>query len=131
MYRSLIARCYCFLLISAPAYAQTDTILDTEYEALLTVGELQYRSRNTIRALDGQVIPIELQKYKVEIKVSSLDEEEFKVDTTIFEKSNETWVEMDVDSGGFGGRMGFLNVYDWNGEDIRLSITITTTRAAL
>ncbi len=73
---------------------------------------------------DGHIIPIQFQRYKIEMKISSLDDDRFEVIITIFEKIDRSWVQLDADPQGFGGSLGTPVEYRWNHDDIRLNIAI-------
>ena len=118
------------LLSVAPAFSQSDAVLETEYDVVLTIGENQYRSQNTARVESNHVIAVEFQEYIVELRVSLWEADKFIVKTSILERVKEDWVRMGNDeSGGFGGGIGIFNSFHWNGGDIRLDIAVTVSIA--
>jgi len=119
-----------FLLLAAPSFSQSDAVLETEYDALLTIGENQYRSQDTARVENNHVVAVEFQEYKVELRISLLEADVFIVETSILERVKENWVRIGNDeSRGFGGNIGSFYSFNWIVDDIRLGVAITVSIA--
>lgn len=118
------------LLLSAPALSQSDAVFETEYDVVLTINENQHRSQGTARVENNDVIAIEFQDYKVELRVSLFEADKFIVETSIFERAEENWVRMGNDeSGGFGGGVGNFSSFSWNGDGLGLNIAFINSIA--
>jgi len=119
--------CYLcvFVLALAPTYSIAQTVFTVDYHVVLTIDHSQYVARNMVRVKDGHIIPVEFERHRVDLQVASFKEDMYSILITILERSNDTWVQMDdADPGGFGGRIGSFHGFDWNGDDMQLSMAI-------
>ena len=133
--REFVTGYLCVLvLVVAPTYSIAETVFAADYHVVLTIDDSQYQARSRTQVKDGHIIPVEFQCHRVDLEVSSLEGDRFQIIVTIFERSNGRWVQMDVDPGGFGGRIGSHHAYVWNGDGIywnsagiRLNMAITVS----
>lgn len=84
----------CCVLSASVCHAQATLIFASNYDlALIVNGELS-RSRSRVVVRNESTFPIQFHKHKIEITVSAISEEQYKVDLRIFEKSLGTWFEI-------------------------------------
>jgi hypothetical protein len=132
--RKFVTGYLCVLvLVLAPTYSIAQTVFAVDYHVVLTIGDSQYVARSSVRVKDGHIIPVEFERHRVDLEVSSYKDDMFLILVTILERSNGTWAQMDdADPEGFGGRIGSFHGFDWNGDNMRLNmaITVSTVRSS-
>jgi hypothetical protein len=114
--------------LGGPSFSLGETVFSLEYHVVLTIGDSQYQARNTMDTADGEVVSIPLQDYRCDLTVSSYEQDKFLISIALFERIEGSWVQMDADPKGFGGRIGSFHTFDWNGDNEQLGIAMTVTR---
>lgn len=114
--------CWATCLASSLSLAQSSFAVN--YDVVLTVADAQYRAQSRVRVLDGATIPVEFDRFKVNLDVSSRDSDKFQALIAIHERIDGEWIELDVDAGGFGGRLGAPHRFAWDGDSMRLNIAV-------
>ena len=128
-------RCAPLLLIlysilgASVGHAQSTLIFASNYDlALIVNGELS-RSRSRVEVRNESTFPIEFHKHKIEITVSAISEEHYKIDLRIFEKSLGTWFEINTDPISFGGTYSNPIEYKWHNVGVQMDLALVVSPA--
>ncbi len=119
----------CSILGAYVGYAQSTLIFASNYDlALIVNGELS-RSRSRVEVRNESTFPIEFHKHKIEITVSAISEEQYKIDLRIFEKSLGTWFEINTDPISFGGTYSIPIEYKWHNVGVQMDLALVVSPA--
>jgi hypothetical protein len=107
------------LLLALSAQAQDVNVLAANYE-FEQVHSIQDRS--LVRS--GNEIPVELQNYKVGLRISDPSPDSFRVQVTVYERNGSAWHQITVPPPEFGGELGIPTEFAWESGGIKLDLAI-------
>ena len=119
----------CSILGASLCHAQSTLIFASNYDlALIVNGELS-RSRSRVVVRNESTFPIEFHKHKIEITVSTISEQQYKIELRIFEKSLGTWFEINTDPISFSGSYSIPIEYKWHNVGVQLDLALVVSPA--
>lgn len=112
------------LLAVAPALAESPLVYASNYEVVLEAdgGTRQIRSRARVR--DGHAIPVEFGRHKLDIKVSSADEQRIEIELLLFEESAGTWFRVNAEELSFLAQLEAPVEFNWAGAGMELDLAL-------
>ena len=119
----------CSILGASVGHAQSTLIFASNYDLALIVNSELSRSRSRVEVRNGSTFPIEFHKHKIEITVSAISEQQYKVDLRIFEKSLGTWFEINTDPISFVGSYSIPIEYKWHNVGVQMDLALVVSPA--
>ncbi len=119
----------CGILGASVGHGQSILIFASNYDlALIVNGELSH-SRSRVEVRNESTFPIKFHKHKIEITVSAISEQRYKVDLRIFEKSLGTWFEINTDPISFVGSYNIPIEYKWHNVGVQMDLALVVSPA--
>jgi hypothetical protein len=112
------------LLFALPAQAQDVNVLAANYEFELSIDDQAHSIQDRSLVRSGNEIPIELQNYKIGLRISDPSPDSFLVQVTVYEKNGAAWHQITVPPPEFGGKLGVPTEYAWESGGIKLDLAI-------
>lgn len=112
------------LLLALSAQAQDINVLAANYEFELTIDEQVHSIQDRSLVRSGNEIPIELQNYKIGLRISDPSPDSFRVQVTVYEKNGASWHQITVPPPEFGGKLGIPTEFAWESGGIKLDLAI-------
>ena len=122
----------CVFLLSAsgsPALAQSTLVLASNYDAILVVGESESRITSRSKVRNGNTIPIQFQKHRINITLSEPAPGEFRAEINIFERTPDGWYLINDDPLKFEGDYMTPVEYQWRLGEVHLNLAIVVSIA--
>jgi hypothetical protein len=112
------------LLLALSAQAQEGNVLAANYEFELTIDGQAHSIQDRSLVRSGNEIPIELQDYKVGLRISDPAPDNFLVQVTVYERNGAAWHQITVPPPEFGGKLGIPTDFAWESGGIKLDLAI-------
>jgi hypothetical protein len=115
------------LVLALSAQAQDVNVLAANYEFELSIDDQLHSIQDRSLVRSGNEIPIELQNYKVGLRISDPEPDSFRVQVTVYERNGAAWHQITVPPPEFGGKLGIPTEYAWESGDLKLNIAIVVS----
>ncbi|HSD69527.1 MAG TPA: hypothetical protein VLB07_08240 [Woeseiaceae bacterium] len=129
-----LAPCACvfpqlgvLLLLAISAQAQDVNVLAANYEFDLSIDDQVYSIQDRSLVRSGNEIPVELQNYKVGLRVSDSAADGFRVQLSVYERNGADWYPITVPPPEFEGSLGIPTEFAWESGGIKLDIAIVVS----
>ena len=109
--------------------AQSILVLATNYDAVLVVGGNESRITSRSKVRNGNTIPVQFQKHRINITLSEAAPGEFRAEINIFERTPDGWYLINDDPLKFGGTYTTPVEYQWRLGEIYLNLAIVVSIA--
>ncbi len=111
------------------APAQSTLVFATNYDAILVVGESESRITSRSKVRNGNTIPVQFQKHRINITLSEVAPGEFKAEVNVFERTPDGWYLINTDPLLFGGDYTTPVEYQWRLGEVYLNLAIVVSVA--
>jgi hypothetical protein len=80
------------ILLSAvhQARAQSETVFTTNYDIQLTADRSFMRANSRAKVRDGHTIPVPLGNFRVDLRVSAVGNQKFKIELELYERTDDS-----------------------------------------
>jgi len=112
------------LLLALSAQAQDVNVLAANYEFELSIDDQVHSIQDRSLVRSGNEIPVELQNYKVGLRISDPSPDSFRVQVTVYERNDGAWHQITVPLPEFGGELGIPTEFAWESGGIKLDLAI-------
>lgn len=112
------------LLLAVSAQAQDVNVLAANYEFELSIDDEVHSIQDRSLVRSGNEIPVELQNYKIGLRISDPSPDSFLVQVTVYERNGAAWHQITVPPPEFGGKLGIPTEYSWESGGIKLDLAI-------
>ena len=112
-----------FVMIGV-ATSGEQTVLATNYSLDLTAGDQFYTVQSRAQVRSGNEIPIELQNFKVGLRVSDSTGDEFLLRLNVYEQTDTGWYQINVPAPEFRGTFAAPAEINWRSEEIEVNLVI-------
>jgi len=118
-----------FALGMSAAPAEPARVFASNYDAILIVGESESRISSRSMVRNGNTIPIEFQRHRINITLSEIAPDEFEAEINIFERTTDGWFLINSDPLSFGGAYTTPVEYQWRLGEVYLNFAIVVSIA--
>lgn len=115
-----------FLTIGT-ATAEEQIVLAANYSLDLTAGDQFYTVQSRDQVRSGNEIPIELQNFKIGLRISESKGEEFLLRLHVYEKTDTGWYQINVPAPEFRGTFAAPAEINWRSDDIEVNLAIVVS----
>lgn len=118
------------IFVAATSVAESALIFAMNYDAKLTVNDSVNHAQSRVKVRNGSTVPVEFQRYRVDITIAEASATEYRTSISIYEKSERKWYPVDAGSLSFIGSYGAPAVYEWSGGEISLDLAVVVSVAS-
>ena len=112
------------IILFTTSFAEEPPVLAVNFDLSLIAGDANYTAQSNAMVRSGNVIPIELGSFKVGLKISEGPAGKFTIQLPIYEKTDDTWYQINQPAPEFDGNLGAPTEITWESADLKLDLAI-------
>lgn len=124
MFASLVV-----VFVAGPASAQANKVFIANYDVKLLVDETAWHIQTQAKVRNGSTFPILFQGHRIDVRVTDLEDGQYRADLGVFENSRGAWIKINTDNISFQGNYSIPLEFKWTTGDIAFDLAISIAEA--